>query len=1233
MNAHIIHFADEDTPWKRLAYLHKPLFWKWNQYREQLEYPYGNFFAPWILFFIPCSVLAFARVYYKTAGVSDGHNSNNTGNNITAVTGTSFADAPSSKRRIDWFLRRKREQQQCRQVAILPACGVAAAYDGGAVGGSLERPAKYRRSFSGDTVDAEGSTSPSRVGGGGGEGPLASGTFFVLSALVSAFGLVWFRGTRMLAREVVDVSWHPVISVAVYNAWLCCALVIGLYILDFFYYTLLTRGRTLLRDGFAVAVFITCVEMLHSSNCGGDLFWAATIGVGVVALGVGHSSRPAAVNHLSGRVHFRCVTGSCALGTAISLVMCYNGATAHRVASQHAHAIAATVQMLFTALVYASVVSGVRVPRRDVNTEEADSSMMRSCSTASFVGEALMAPGPTASSEGRGSAGVTSVSEARLGGSLSATALKAAGRGAVWVGDALWRRRRVTGCVLVLVVWTSFATSIPTTPNRRFERNGFSCLKNQAGYVDAGEKRLSKVCGPDQALRPVSTGAHFEAFRQDKMCLEVAGGGFLTIGRTNVAETCAPETQFVFHQIRSPKAKVQGKAGGADALSSAPAAGSEDSGIYCVYNPTSGLYLSAENHARVQCGPTEYWYVKKAPRSQGQMKTRSSSGGRFASSSKIKHASMLLHPNYLSHGLLHTVYGYLLVATTLLVARAVFAKFLEIKTASDSGRGSGGGGNGGGERSGGGGGVYKQRHGSNMTRHRARGRKHTRSSNSAYVTDSVYFGDPGYAGDAEAGTSGHGDGSGSNSSGGSSSSVRRSQNSFGSSDDLRTFSESPVNRGQRELLRWGTSEFAFVGGEESRLGGKGDYQLGLATQGLERASSKEKEVRFSCAGAGKVARGDRWIVGLLRFLCLACDATLLAGLWCLAPAHFSQALSALTHDHHMAIRQGLGGDSSASNDNLGSRHLVEGGNDGETHPLGLGEAGESEEGDESCNREAWLVLATLIRWHILFLLVAFCHLHLAVAAASAAGRGRNRRTGRKITERASFFGLRAGERMSMRLRTALGVLTLMCATATAFGADFHESSGAIFLGLHSHPSWGKCAASVGLDGSWGIVSPLLLFALLAASSGVYVRAGASNTVRLVATSSLTVTGLVIWMAAGRTYLLLAVGAVGMDWAAWGIAGMLSCICYQRSDVTYISRESSGSAASVEDPGVVASGGERQQQKRRGGRVMLAAADVRQRNSNDGRRNFRDSSRSAAEVHRDEGGASGVGEESVGLVLC
>lgn len=1213
-----------------MAYLHKPLFWKWNQYREQLEYPYGNFFAPWVLFFIPCAVLAFARVYYKTAGVSDGHNNNNTGNNITAVTGTSLADPPSSKRRITWFLRRKREQRPCRQVAILPAFGVAAAYDGGAVGGSLERPAKYRRSFSGDAADAEGSPSP-----GAGGGPLASGAFFVLSALVSAFGLVWFRGMRMLAREVVDVSWHPVISVAVYNAWLCCALVIGLYVLDFFYYTLLTRGRTLLRDGVAVAVFVTCVNMLHSSNCGGDLVWAAAIGVGVVALGVGHGSRQAAVNHLSGRVHFRCVTASCALGTAISLVICYNGATAHRVASRHAHAVAATVQMLFTALVYASVVSGVRLPQRDANAEDADSNMVRSCSTASFVGEALMAPGSIASSEGRGAAGVTSASEVRLGRSLSATALKVAGRGAIWVGDALWRRRRVTGCVLILMVWTIFTTSIPTTPTRRFERNGLSCLKNQAGYVDAGEKHLAGVCGPDQALRPVSTGAHFEAFRQDKMCLEVAGGGFLTIGRTNVAETCAPETQFVFHQIQSLKAKAQAKAGSPDALSSAPSAGSADSGIYCVYNPTSGLYLSAQNHARVHCGPMEHWHVEKAPRSDGQVKLRSSSGGTTASSSKIKHASMLLHPNYLSHGPLHTVYGYLLVATTLLLARAVFAKLLEMQTATDSGRGSGGGGNDGGGRGGGVGSVYKQRRGNTMTRHRARGRKHTRCTNSAYVSDNGYFGDPGYAGDAETGTSGHGDGSGNISSGGSSSSVRRSQNSFGSSDDLRTLSESPVGRGQRELLGWSTSEFAFVDRKESRLGGKGDYQLGLAAKGLELASSKEKEVRFSCTGAGRVARGgDRWFVGLLRGLCLACDATLLAGLWCLAPAHFSQALSALTHDHHTAIRQGLGGDSSASNGNLGSRHLVEGGDGSKTlHPLGLGEAGASVEGDESCNREAWLILATLIRWHLLFLLVAFCHLHLAVAAASAAGRGRNRRTGRKIIERASFWGLRAGERMSMRLRSALGVLTLMCAAATAFGADLHARGGAIFLGLHSHPSWGKCAASVGLDASWGIVSPLLLFALLAASSGVYVRAGASNTIRLAAISFLAVAGLVIWMSAGRTYLLLAVGAVGMDWAAWGIAGMLSCICYKSSDVPYIHRESSGSAASVEDPGVVASGGERQQQKRRGGRVVLAPADVRQRNSNDARRSFRDSSRSAAEAHRDEGGASGVGEGGAELVLC
>ena len=58
--------ADEDTVWKMLTHFHKPLFWKLNVYREQLEYSYGNFFAQWVLFFNTCVVAASARVYYCT---------------------------------------------------------------------------------------------------------------------------------------------------------------------------------------------------------------------------------------------------------------------------------------------------------------------------------------------------------------------------------------------------------------------------------------------------------------------------------------------------------------------------------------------------------------------------------------------------------------------------------------------------------------------------------------------------------------------------------------------------------------------------------------------------------------------------------------------------------------------------------------------------------------------------------------------------------------------------------------------------------------------------------------------------------------------------------------------------------------------------------------------------------------------------------------------------------------
>ena len=1199
--AHIIHFADEDTPWKRLAYLHKPIFWKWNHYREQLEYPYGNFFPPWVLFFIPCVVLAFARVYYKAAGSVDSHGyagvgstrgGSVSGSNVATVSGTASCaevNSSSSKRRLTWFQGRKREQQQRCQVAILPECGMATAYDGGAVGGSLETSTKYRRSSDG------------AVGTGGwpgGGAPLSTGLFFALSALVSAFGLVWFRATRSLAREIVDVSWHPVISVAVYNAWLCCGVVVGLYLLDFVYYSFVTRGRTFLRDGVAMAVFVSGACVLHSSNSGG-LVWAAAIGAGVITLGVGHGSRPSAIHQLSSRVHFRCITASCAVGTVISLAMCYNGATAQRVASRHAHAAAATAQMVFTALVYASVVSGVRVPRPEV--EDAGSKMVRSCSATSFVGDALVAPGGSFP-EGRG-VDVASTSEVR-----SCCGRSAAWRGVAWVRCALWRRRRVAACVSILAVWKIGSSWVPRTSGRRFEVYGNSCLESQDGYVQAGSKDLSRECGAEQGLRPVSTGAYFEAFRQDKVCLEVAGGGYLTLGRAHVAETCTPENQFVFQQIQSPRTRARARAGSPDALSSAPAAGSPDFGVYCLYNPASGLYLSTKNSSQVHCKQDEQWRVTKAPLAPGPKISRS------GAVSRVKPVSMLLHPNYMSHGPLRTVYGYLLAATALLVARAIFAKLLETQNAVDVKRGSGSSVS----RSCSGGGLYRQRHGGLATRQRSRVRKHSRPSNNAYVGDNGYMGDPGYAGDAEAGSSSHGGGNISSSS--NSSRGRLSQHMIGSSDDLRALSESPVARGRLEQLGWSPSHVTFEGVDE--LVDEGDEPVEWPSRGLERMSSKETKVRFwsaDVAGAGQCGSdGGRssWTATLLRSLCLACDATLLAGLWCLAPAHFAQLHSALTHDHHSAITLGLGTNSRNLEASGGSNS--NGSGSGNSFLLtGFPDADKGEGGAiASCHSEAWSFLATLVRWNLMFLLVAFCHLHLAVAAAVAAGRGRNRRTGRKVTERASFWGLRAGERLSMRLRTALGVLTLLCAVATSVGAGLGEhGGGVIFLGLHAHSSWGKCAASVGLDDSWGVVSPLLVFAVIAASAGVYVRAGASTPVRVSACLAHAFAVVVIWIAAGRAYLVLALVAAGMDWVAWGIAGILSCVCYRNV----------GGNAVLEDMSVLALG---EEQERRGKGVAGATgASGRYRNDKDARRMSRERSRSnPADANR-----SGVAEARKGSV--
>ncbi|CAM9512745.1 unnamed protein product, partial [Discosporangium mesarthrocarpum] len=68
----IIHFVEEDAPWDRLAYLRKPLFWKWNSVRDRLYDPYTTLFEPWLLFFIPCALLSMARVLYGQGGGGGG---------------------------------------------------------------------------------------------------------------------------------------------------------------------------------------------------------------------------------------------------------------------------------------------------------------------------------------------------------------------------------------------------------------------------------------------------------------------------------------------------------------------------------------------------------------------------------------------------------------------------------------------------------------------------------------------------------------------------------------------------------------------------------------------------------------------------------------------------------------------------------------------------------------------------------------------------------------------------------------------------------------------------------------------------------------------------------------------------------------------------------------------------------------------------------------------------------
>ncbi|CAM9391476.1 unnamed protein product, partial [Discosporangium mesarthrocarpum] len=235
---------------------------------------------------------------------------------------------------------------------------------------------------------------------------------------------------------------------------------------------------------------------------------------------------------------------------------------------------------------------------------------------------------------------------------------------------------------------------------------GMSCLVRREGYLTVGSEHPSGVCGPEQALRLVSTGAYFEAFRQDKVCLETAAGNILTLSKGRVGRACSPENQFVLQAVATVRMTR-----GRDALSFAPPPDQEPSGEYCVYNPISGFYLSSKARPQAQCGETEHWRLEQAPAvpSQKCAKGGRSSGGSSSSnahrrasgksgapvsSSRRRHTSVagaavaaLLDPHYASvRSPLVALYGYVAAATALLLARGLLKHMVE--RATRGGRGT-----------------------------------------------------------------------------------------------------------------------------------------------------------------------------------------------------------------------------------------------------------------------------------------------------------------------------------------------------------------------------------------------------------------------------------------------------------------------------------------------------------------------------------------------------------------
>ncbi|CAM9391401.1 unnamed protein product, partial [Discosporangium mesarthrocarpum] len=193
---------------------------------------------------------------------------------------------------------------------------------------------------------------------------------YVLMPAALLFGGVWFRASAALSQGVLQAGWHPVVSIMVYHAWLCCSLVLGLYVVDRAVYLAATRRpRALLRYLSLLAGLALGVGLLGGGEAACE--WVGAAGVAALLLGcvlcgrggggpvVTASAAGGASRRLSGHSHFRWLTASCITGAALACVLTYGGIVPfHEEPRRRLHTVLGGLHLAFVSLVYASSVAG-----------------------------------------------------------------------------------------------------------------------------------------------------------------------------------------------------------------------------------------------------------------------------------------------------------------------------------------------------------------------------------------------------------------------------------------------------------------------------------------------------------------------------------------------------------------------------------------------------------------------------------------------------------------------------------------------------------------------------------------------------------------------------------------------------------------------------------------------------------------------------------------------------------